>query len=61
MSQSHRHIVLYDETTHSPICNLCGIVMSGLVWELEDGRVVCHSCCVEDTKRVIGKIIHKES
>ena len=23
-------------------------------WELEDGRVVCHACCVADTRRIVG-------
>lgn len=23
-------------------------------WQLEDGRTVCHACCVEDTKRTLG-------
>jgi hypothetical protein len=26
-------------------------------WELEDGRIVCQDCCVEDTKRVVALII----
>jgi hypothetical protein len=26
-------------------------------WQLEDGRVVCHRCCVADTKRVVASVI----
>ena len=26
-------------------------------WQLEDGRTVCNSCCVADTKRIIGNIL----
>jgi len=22
-------------------------------WQLEDGRTVCHACCVADTKRLL--------
>jgi hypothetical protein len=22
-------------------------------WELEDGRIVCHACCVTDFKRLV--------
>ena len=28
-------------------------------WQLEDGRTVCHTCCVKDTKIMMGKIIRK--
>lgn len=26
-------------------------------WQLEDGRTVCHACCVADTKRFVGRVI----
>ena len=29
-------------------------------WQLEDGRTVCHACCVADTKKVFNAIITKD-
>lgn len=29
-------------------------------WQLEDGRTVCHVCCVADTKRVVDAMIGYE-
>jgi len=29
-------------------------------WELEDGRIVCHSCCVIDTKKMIKSTKYKK-
>lgn len=26
-------------------------------WQLEDGRTVCHACCVKDTLRVAERIV----
>lgn len=28
-------------------------------WELEDGRIVCHTCCIKDTGRIIN-LLKKE-
>lgn len=35
------------------ICADCGNTLDDTAarWELEDGRTVCHACCVEDTRR----------
>jgi hypothetical protein len=39
-----------------PVCADCGrsVGSRGPVdgWQLEDGRTVCHLCCVEDTRRL---------
>lgn len=26
-------------------------------WQLEDGRTVCHSCCITDTKKQVNFIL----
>jgi hypothetical protein len=26
-------------------------------WQLEDGRTVCHACCVADTRKIVMQII----
>lgn len=26
-------------------------------WQLEDGRIVCHACCVKDTRAVVEAVI----
>lgn len=26
-------------------------------WQLEDGRTVCHACCVVDTRRIVDAAI----
>lgn len=28
-------------------------------WELEDGRLVCHDCCVADTQKIVATVINK--
>jgi hypothetical protein len=30
-------------------------------WQLEDGRTVCHVCCVADTRRIVREIIKLKS
>ena len=27
-------------------------------WQLEDGKTICHNCCIKDTKKQLGIIIH---
>lgn len=44
------------------ICADCGCVIgmdSGPDdgWQLEDGRTVCQSCCVVDTRRFVDKVL----
>lgn len=36
-------------------CDDCGLWMSrnAMRWELEDGRTVCHRCCVADTSKLL--------
>lgn len=42
-------------------CADCGVLLNydghkdG--WQLEDGRIVCHSCCVKDFKKLVCEII----
>lgn len=26
-------------------------------WQMEDGRTLCHSCCVADTQQVVNSLI----
>jgi hypothetical protein len=30
-------------------------------WELEDGKTVCHKCCVENTIGIVKEAIHIKS
>ncbi len=29
-------------------------------WQLEDGRTVCHGCCVADTKGFVDRMVYKK-
>ena len=39
-------------------CDDCGLWMSrnAMRWELEDGRTVCHRCCVADTSKLCREV-----
>jgi hypothetical protein len=28
-------------------------------WQIEDGRTVCHECCVEDTKAIVDGLTQR--
>lgn len=41
-------------TTDTLHCADCGkSILQG--WQLEDGRTVCHQCCVADTGRIVNR------
>mgnify|MGYP003422169443 CR=1 len=29
-------------------------------WQLEDGRTVCHACCVADTRQIVEGVIGRK-
>lgn len=29
-------------------------------WQLEDGRTVCHACCVKDFRKIVDAVITKD-
>jgi len=51
-----------ETTEHRQLCDDCGDEI-GLYhgpnegWELEDGRTVCHDCCVSDTRAKATAVI----
>lgn len=49
-----------DAQSRKPLCAECGkrVGKEGPPdgWQLEDGRTVCHACCVSDTRRVVSRM-----
>jgi hypothetical protein len=48
---------------YEPTCDDCGVEIGydngprdG--WQLEDGRTVCQCCCIRDTKKQLGIVVH---
>ena len=46
------------QRTIEPVCADCGGEIGNDKgppdgWQLEDGRTVCHNCCVRDTKQLV--------
>jgi formylmethanofuran dehydrogenase subunit E len=50
-----------EQETVAPVkCADCGDVLGAVDgWQLEDGRTVCHGCCVVDLQRAVANLIRR--